>query len=109
MPAIVLTKAAYEVLKADAEREMENSFGERHLFRGEAEGYEHERLILACADVLGSLGRWAPKHGGEYEFTDEALAWMKKDLGEIEDHLDHLDTSEEGPLDYTAKQAPPNA
>jgi hypothetical protein len=91
------------VLKEDAEREMQNSCIERHGFREEAD--LHERTILACADVLGALGRFAPEHGDEFSFTDEALWWMQDTLRHTEDHLDEADTSEIGPLKYAAKQA----
>jgi hypothetical protein len=99
--AILLTRAAWEVLREEAEREIKNSFRERHSFRGTEEGDRHERIILACADVLGV----APKYEDEYEFTDEALWWMRQSLAETRDHLDYLDDNEEGPLEYTAKLA----
>jgi hypothetical protein len=105
MAAVELTKSAWEVLKADAAREIENAILERHTFRGSEEGDRQESTLLACADVIGALGRWAPEDTGKYEFTPAALDWMAETLGHTKDHLEHLDTSEEGPLDYTARQA----
>ena len=61
--------------------------------------------MLACADVLGALKHHPPEDTGLFEFTDEALVWIRETHDSTEGHLKYLDTAEEGPLDYTARQA----
>lgn len=100
----MLTKAAWEVLKDEAAIYLQNAAQERNLFRGESEGEQQERVLLACADVLGALGSLPPKHKAEFEFAGDALWWMEKCLEETKGHLSYLDEHEEGGLSYVAKE-----
>jgi hypothetical protein len=120
MPAVELNKAAIEALKAEASRNMKNSIQERYTFLGEDEGGKQERQLLACADVLGVLGRAeldfrdfdhtiADEDKPEtvpVEFTEEASEWMRRLRPELASYLDHLDTTTtEGEIGWCREQA----
>ncbi len=105
MVDIELTRAAWAVLRADAQREMETVCCERLTLRGGAKGARQEQILLALADVLRSLSHWAPGETAHFRFTDQALGWIEQTHMVTEGHLEHLITPEEGPLDYAARQA----
>lgn len=104
MVDIELTRAAWAVLQADAQREMETVCCERLTIRGGDKGARQERILLALADVLRSLGHWAPEETDHFRFTDQALGWIEETHMATEGQLEHLVTAEEGPLDYAAPQ-----
>jgi hypothetical protein len=111
MAAVELNKAAFEALKTEAMRDFEAAVGERYRFRGEDEGNGQERLLLACADVLGVLRcrehafkehdhRPEVEHPGTVpvEFSDEAIWWMRDSRSSTRENLAYIDTNDEWDL-----------
>jgi hypothetical protein len=109
---VPLTRAHFKALRREAHRALENAIGERISFLGEDEGRKQERVVLACADVLGGLSRGEgdfvlrDADVSRVRFTDEAFAWLRTTRDGVDQHLRELDqTSHEGGPDYCAKEA----
>lgn len=120
MTATELNKAAMEALEAEAKSAMTNAIGERHRFRGEAEGERQHQILLACVDVLGELeckrlafrdfdhtipDEKKPDAVAGVEFTDKALAWLRETRNSTQGNLEWLEGNCEGELDYCRKEA----
>lgn len=86
MATIDLTRASIEALEREARNSLDNSVSEApHGHRIGQEDYagEHERNLLTCADILGTL-RYAtlnfPSEAGKVsvEFSAPQIKWLEK-------------------------------
>lgn len=129
---VELTKAAIEALEAGVRLELESAIDARHIYQREEFAERHgadeaqakrdrqQRVLLACADVLGSLRSVrldfrdfdhtipAEKRPETVEvgFTPEATEWLEELRGKTEGYLEAMEaTSTEGDLDHVREQA----
>ena len=118
MSEVMLTRAAFQALKAEAMDVVGNAITERHRFRDEEEGERQLRILLACADVLGELhckelcfrdfDHTTPeeeKHAVGVEFTDEAMEWLRETRNGTRGHLEFCEASGEGDLTHCQSES----
>ena len=107
MATIDLTRASIEALEREARNSLDNSVSEApHGHRIGQEDYagEHERNLLTCADILGTL-RYAtlnfPSEAGKVsvKFSAPQIKWLEKTREASRGHVEDLDAGE-GDADY---------
>jgi hypothetical protein len=108
---VQLNEAALKALKREAQRDLQNSLGERYLLKRRPNARpdaanEFERQLLAAADVLGAIDAVKFEQSPQLiEFSEEALAWLRKACEENQASLAYLDEGNEAGYSYNAKEA----
>jgi len=115
-----LNKAMVEALRREAWRDLENSIDERTMFGPDSQrpeiGAEHEKRLLACCDVIGTLGAatrgWKVEECGDpeaetvkVEFSAAAVAWMEEQRDDYRQYVDSLACGNEGDFESNAEAA----
>jgi hypothetical protein len=108
---VELNRAECEALRLEAQAELENSCGEFAFARQHGNAKyrrEHERVLLACADLLGELAwtklSWPTSEPTRMvEITPEVRAWISTQLAATHNHLSGV-YSESFDYEYLARE-----